>query len=399
MHGFDVSLIALFVGGFALLSKRLAATPITAPMLALGFGALCGPMGLDLVHFEVDGEEVALLAEFTLALVLFHDAAGIDLGFLRRNLGLPERLLGIGLPLTIVLGWLAAWAMLGGELGGFEAALLAAILAPTDAALGQAVVSDASVPAGVRQGLNVESGLNDGLAVPVVAILLACATGDGQDGPATWIRHALVAVGYGAGVGALIGGGVSALANLADRRGALDDRGARVLLAATPLGAFFGAEALHGSGFLAAFVAGLAVAGVLKEAAHRRLDLVEDLGDVFGQVTWIAFGVAALPFALQCATIPAIAYALLSLTVLRMGPVALGLVGSGAGVAGSLFIGWFGPRGLATVVFALGILHRGDVAGAELIFGVAVWTVVLSAVLHGITAAPLARAFGARQGE
>lgn len=401
MHDFDVALIAAFVLAFGLVSKALGRTPLTAPILAVSFGILMGPNGLDAIHFRVEHDEaVLLLAEFTLALLLFHDASRIDLRLLRQNLGAPERLLTVGLGGTILLGFGLGLLMLDG-LGPWEVALLAALLAPTDAALGQAVVTQESVPIRVRQALNVESGLNDGLVVPVVAILVACAAGaeGGEDGPAAWIRHAAQAAGYGVGVGVAAGLVCAKLLDAGERAGWMDEAAQRGAVAAVPVGAFFAAEAIHGSGFLAAFVAGLTLGSTIRALPRKAFHFNEEAGELLGLVTWIAFGVAAVPYATRCFEPTTILYALLSLTVVRMLPVALALTGSGFRLDTKLFLGWFGPRGLATVVFAIAVLDDEAIAGAERIFGVATWTVLLSVLLHGLTAGALARRFGARCAE
>lgn len=398
MQDLDVVLIASFVLLLGLVSKALTRTPLTAPILAVGFGMLLGPNGLDLIHFRVEEDEsILLLAEFTLALLLFYDAAGIDLKLLRSNLGAPERLLTLGLAGTILLGFGLGLLLLDG-LGPWEIALLAALLAPTDAALGQAVVTQEAVPIRVRQSLGVESGLNDGLVVPVVAILMACAAGadGGEEGPAAWLAHAGRAAGYGVGVGLLVGFVAAKVLDAAERADWMEDAARRGAVAAVPVGAFFAAESIHGSGFLAAFVAGLTLGGVIRALPRKSFHFGEEAGELFGLVTWIAFGVAAVPYATRCFEASTLVYALLSLTVVRMIPVALALSGSGLRLDTKLFMGWFGPRGLATVVFAIAVLDSEEIAGAERLFGIATWTVLLSVLLHGLTAGVLARRFGAR---
>lgn len=398
MHTTALLAVAVFVLLYGLVSKKLEGTPITAPILAVLFGIAAGPFGLGVIHAERDGEFAKVLAEVTLALVLFHDAARIDLRVLRKNLGTPERLLGPGLALTVVAG-LGAGVLFLPDLTLWELALLAAMLAPTDAALGQAVVTQESVPSRVRQALNVESGLNDGMIVPLVALFLACAAGEQSDSAWTWVRHAGEAAGYGIGVGLLVGLTSAALLDRAAAAGWMHSGSRRVAMAAVPLIAFFAAESVHGSGFLAAFIGGLALGSTTKHLERHLYDFTEDSGEFLGMVTWVVFGVAAAPAALECASPGVIAYALASLTVVRMVPVALSLKGLGYSRDAVLFLGWFGPRGLASVVFAIAVLDREGIAGAETVFGVATWTILLSVLLHGATAAPLAKAFGRRSAE
>ncbi|MEM9379765.1 MAG: cation:proton antiporter [Planctomycetota bacterium] len=390
--------LAAFALAYSLVSKRLDGTPITLPILAVLFGVLGGPSGFEFLHFEMDGEAVRRLAEVALALVLFHDAARIDLRVLRRNASTPARLLGPGLLLTVLAGFLVGLALLPG-LSPWEVALLAALLAPTDAALGQAVVTQETVPSRVRQALNVESGLNDGLIVPLVAVFLACAAGEQAESAWDWVGHAVGAVGYGVGAGIAFGWLGGRLLDLAIARDWTHASARRIGAAAVPFVAFFGAEALGGSGFLATFVAGLAMGSSTRRLARDDYDYVEDSGEMLGLLTWVVFGFAAAPAALECGTPEVLGYALLSLTVVRMLPVAIGLAGSGFGLSSVVFMGWFGPRGLASLVFAIGVYGREDVAGRDLIFGVAVWTVLLSVFLHGMSASWLAKRYGARVAE
>lgn len=387
--------IAIFVLAYGLISRRLDGTPFTAPILALAYGILVGPLGFDIIEVEIDNEALQYLAEITLAIVLFHDAARIDLRAVRLNAATPARLLGPGLLMTVVLGFLLGLVLLPG-LSPWEVALLAALLAPTDAALGQAVITQESVPARVRQSLNVESGLNDGLIVPLVAVFMACAAGEESSSQWTWIVHGLQAVGYGVGMGVGVGLVAGHLLDRAQAAGWMHAGARRVAVVAVPIAAYLCAELVGGSGFLAAFISGLALGSTTRHLERHLYDFTEDSGELLGLVTWIAFGVLAFPGALDYATPAIIAYALLSLTVIRMVPVALSLIGMGYHRETVLFIGWFGPRGLASVVFGITVAGREDILGQELIAGVALWTILLSVLLHGVTASWLARAYGAR---
>ena len=390
--------LAAFALAYTLISKRLDGSPVTLPILAVLFGVLGGPSGFEFLHFEMDGEAVRRLAEIALALVLFHDAARIDLRILRKNASTPARLLGPGLLLTVLAGFLVGLVLLPG-LSPWEVALLAALLAPTAAALGQAVVTQETVPSRVRQALNVESGLNDGLIVPLVAVFLSCAAGEEAESAWEWIDHALVAIGFGVGAGLVVGWSGARLLDLAIGRDWMHASARRIGVAAVPFVAFFGAEACGGSGFLATFVGGLALGSTTRNLGRDAYDYVEDSGEVLGLLTWVVFGFAAAPAALECGTPGVIAYALLSLTLVRMLPVAVALLGTGFGLRSVAFLGWFGPRGLASLVFAIAVFGRQDIAGRESIFGVAGWTVLLSVFLHGMTASWLARAYGAHVAE
>ena len=403
MHHLDFIILGVLAFVFGLVSKSIQRTPLTLPIVAVTVGIFIGPFGADISHLHAESETVRLLAELTLALVLFYDASRIDLSRLRTHLSLPVRLLGPGLVATVLLGFGLGVLILGGDsasgpgLGLWQIALLAALLAPTDAALGQAVVSQKSVPLDERTALNVESGLNDGLIVPVVAALMACSVGASHsDSTAfTWLGHGAVAIGFGVGPGIIIGWIAAKLLDLAFTRDWMEEGPSRVAVAAVPVGAFFGAEMIGGSGFLAAFVAGIVAGAAVRSLPSSAFEYTENTAETMGIVTWTVFGVTAAPAALECATPPVILYALLSLTVVRMLPVALALLGTGLPVSSKLFLGWFGPRGLASVVFAVAVLGEAEIEGAEQIFGVAVWTVLLSVLLHGLTAGWLARKYGA----
>jgi sodium/hydrogen antiporter len=389
------------VGAVALLSRRLASTPVSGPMLLVAAGVACGPVGLDLLDLTRDSEAVGLLFEIALVAVLFSDASTVRWSLLRRDDALPLRLLTIGLPLTMALGTLAAWALLPG-LSIWELALVAVILAPTDAALGQPAITDPRVPLTVRQGLNVEGGLNDGIALPFFVLLLAGATGDaGGDGPGeVFVRALVLSTAVGLAVGWL---GARALA-ACTAHGWVDEEWRRVpALGVAALG-YAVTVSLDGSGFIAAWVAGLAFGVVWRQAAPRAMSgpggptgvvgLAEQTGTLLAAVSFFVFGAVLLGPALSAVGWRAVAYAVLSLTVVRMAPVAVALAGSRFRPPTVLYAGWFGPRGLASIVFALLLLEDGP-AGAGVVVDVVVITVGLSVVLHGATAAWGAGAYAA----
>jgi NhaP-type Na+/H+ or K+/H+ antiporter len=276
-------------------------SPAIAFLLA---GLIAGTEGLGWIDLSPDAEALRVLAEATLALVLFSDASRIDLRALRDGYAVPARLLGIGLPLTIVLGALAALAVLP-ELSVAEAFVLAIVLAATDAALGQAVVTDERLPPSIRQGLNVESGLNDGLCVPALVVALALA--DPTAGPLRGSATARI-VGESIGYGLLMGAVAGMAAVMVQRRAAPgegEERAAwRWLL--TPVAAAFAyglATPLGGSGFIAAFVAGL-VYGALDRPSRDDSEPLpaQDLGTLLNAVTILAFGAAFMKPLIERAT-------------------------------------------------------------------------------------------------
>ncbi len=392
----ELLIFALLVLGYALVSKRLAMSPITAPMVFTTAGLVIGAGGFGWFDLPLRSEVTSTLVEATLVLVLFTDAIRIDLRMLRRQAALPGRLLGIGMPLTIAAGAVTAAVVVPG-LGFVEAALLAAVLAPTDAALGQAVVSDPRLPARVRQTLNVESGLNDGIAVPVVTVLLAAAAvAEGAGGAGDWIGLAAREVGFGvlAGVVAGVVGG-----KLLDSRaaaGAVEGIYRQLATISVAVAAFALAGVLDGNGFIAAFTAGLAFGQVARRQCSGVQDFTEDEGELLSAVTFFIFGAVLVGPVLGDLTWRTALYAVLSLTFVRMLPVLLALVGSGTLLETRLFFGWFGPRGLASILFALLVVTELDSPAADTVFTVAAWTVLLSVFAHGITANAWAGRLGRR---
>src|SRR3954453_21180740 len=384
-----LALVAIALLGVAAVSGRLSGTPITPAILFVAFGLLVGPEVLDGIDLSSSGATVRGLAEVTLALVLFSDASRIDLGALRRTVGVPVRLLAIGLPLTIALG--AAAAAVFGELSIEEAVILAVVLAPTDAALGQAVVTEPRVPQRIRQGLNVESGLNDGICVPLLFAAVAIADVEseisGGRSPGTLL---LEEIGYGVLGGVVAGLLIAAIVREAGRRDLITATWRQVVPAAGAGLAYGIASALDGSGFIAAFVAGMVFRLALRRDPEELNQLTEELGSVLNGVTFVLFGAILLEPTLAELTWQLALYALLSLTVVRMIPVAIAMWGSHARLPTLGFVGWFGPRGLASIVFAVIVVEESNLPHETLIVQAIYLTVGLSVLAHGLSAAPLA---------
>jgi len=392
----DLVVLAAVVFAFGLVSRRLEGTILTAPIVFVAAGAILGPAGLGLVEFGIDDHAVLLLGEIALALVLFTDAARINLSVLRQNEALPLRLLGIGMPLTIALGTFVA-ALLITDLTFWEAAIVGTVLAPTDAALGQAVVSNPRVPIRVRQALNVEAGLNDGLSVPFLALFLTLAVAEEELQPASyWIRFALEQVGLGVFVGVGVGLAGGWLVRGASRRGWMIGSFRRLALLALALIAWALADQIGGNGFIAAFVGGLAVGPTVEGIGERLIYFTEAEGQLLNLSVFFIFGVLVIGL-IQPLSWEAALFALLSLTVIRMLPVAVSLAGTHLRSVSVLFAGWFGPRGLASIVLGLVVVGEAPLlAGRAEIELVVALTVLLSVLLHGVTAAPLSTAYGRR---
>ena len=385
----DLAVLASVVFVFGLVSRRLEGTVLTAPLVFVAAGVILGPAGLGLVEFKLDDHTVLLLGEIALAIVLFTDAARTKLSALRHNEGLPLRLLGIGMPLTIALGAVVA-ALVLTDLTFWEAAIVGTVLAPTDAALGQAVVSNPRVPLRVRQALTVEAGLNDGLSVPFLALFLNLAVAEEKLQPASyWIRFALEQVGLGVLVGAGVGMAGGWLVSLASKSGWMTDSSQRLALLALALIAWALADQLGGNGFIAAFVGGLVIGPTVKRVGEQLILFTEAEGQLLNLSVFFIFGVLVVGL-IQPLSWEVALYGLLSLTLIRMLPVAASLVGTRLRGVSMLFMGWFGPRGLASIVLGLIVVAEAPLlAGREQIELVVALTVLLSVLLHGITAAPL----------
>ena len=389
MH-WQLAAIAVVLLAFGAVSARLEGTSLTAPMFFTAAGLVAGVEALRLVDPEADGLEVKVLAEATLAVVLFSDASRIDLRALQREVGVPARLLGIGLPLTLLAGFVLAVVLLDG-LAWPEALVLAVILAPTDAALGQAVVTLTRLPVRVRQSLNVEAGLNDGICVPLFLIALAVAQAEeGAVGHGAAARLVAEKIGYGVVGGAVAGAAAAAVVVYAGGRGLISAPWRQVVPLAGAGLAFGLAEAIGGSGFIAAFVGGGVYGALRKERGGEVSYLIEQVGELLTATTFVVFGAVLLGPALGDLTWQVALYAVLSLTLIRMVPVAVSMLGTGAQRPTVAFLGWFGPRGAASIVFALLVVEEGGLAGQELILTTAFVTVGLSVFAHGVSAAPLA---------
>ncbi len=392
----NAAILAAFLLIYSAVAGRIERSFISGPIVFAAAGFIFGPDGLKVVDIGISGEGLRLLAELTLAMVLFTDAANADLSVVRWNLGLPERLLLIGLPLTIVLGFIAARIVFP-SLAVLEAALLATMLAPTDAALGKPVVTSRLVPAVMRETLNIESGLNDGICVPVIVLLLGLAVGiQIEHGTAL---HVVLVVVEELGVGLVAGLALTGLAALmlrfAQRQRWISEHWVEIPIVALALACFAAAQAAGGSGFIACFTGGLLLNRLGPHHKEELLRGAEHAGEALALLTWVVFGGVVVARAIDRVTWAALIYAALSLTVIRMLPVYLCLLRTKTGIAERLFIGWFGPRGLATIVFAVLVLDA-KLPGNDTVMLTAAWTVLLSVIAHGVSANPLVSAIADR---
>ncbi len=383
-----VILIALFILLVGLFSGGLERSVLTLPMVFVTFGLLIGPVGLNFIRLDVESNVIHILAEATLVLVLFTDASRIDLKMLRRDYQLPLRLLCLGLPLTIAFGALIA-AVMFEQLSVWEAAVAAAILAPTDAALGQAVVSSPRVPVRIRQALNVESGLNDGIALPFVLILLSFAGAAEEAQPLSyWLQFAFAQLVFGSMVGIAVGYVGGKMVSWGAASNWMTHTFQQLAALSLALAAFAGAELIGGNGFIAAFTAGLTLGNTSRHVCGCLYEFAEAEGLLLTLLAFMVFGAADIWPAVHQVDLTVVLYAVLSLTVIRMLPVSISLLGSGVRPATHLFLGWFGPRGLASILYVLLVLERVQVQGRETIFTIVIITVLLSVFVHGLSAWP-----------
>jgi NhaP-type Na+/H+ or K+/H+ antiporter len=374
---------------WALTARRLASWNISSAIAMVVLGVVVTNPPLDLIDLSPNSESVQLITELALALVLFSDASRVNLRELRADPGLPTRLLLIGLPLTIVLGFFAATLLT--DLDPWLCALAATALAPTDAALGAPVVADSRVPMRIRRTLNVESGLNDGLATPLVMFFLAGAVAEAGSvhfSPGSALAD--LALGLLAGVAIGLGGGW--LLRLARGRRWTTATSVAILVPILAFVSYFSALELDANGFVAAFVGGLVFGSTQRDAGEIG-EFGEELGELFGLLVWLIVGALAVNV-LEDITWGMFGLALLALTVLRMVPVALALMGSGLDRTTVVFIGWFGPRGLASIVFGIIAIDALPAAEGQSIIALITLTVILSVLVHGVTARPLARRYG-----
>ena len=382
----NLAILAVFIFLYSIFCGGLERTPINGAVVFTAFGVIMGPLGLGWLQLDLDAEMLRILAELTLALLLFSDAANANLDVLKQNIRLPKRLLLVGLPITLGIGF-GLGLLLFDTLTVFEIAILATMLAPTDAALGKAVVTNKAVPENIRESLNFESGLNDGICVPILFVFLALATSTGGGEGAHILALKLVAeeIGIGALVGIILTVSAVWLIKQCNERGWITETWKQLPIVVLAVSCFAVAQAIGGSGFIAAFVGGLLFGALAKERKHKFLLAAEGTGDTLALITWVLFGAVVVGHSIDSVSWEIALYAVLSLTVIRILPVFFALGGLNLRTDEKLFMGWFGPRGLASIVFAVIVLNE-NLPGGDIISMTVVSTVVLSIIFHGISA-------------
>ena len=390
----NLLLILIGIALFSLFSGPIGRGSLTPPMAFVSLGLIFSPVGFGWIDIEVDNRVIHVIAEITLILVLFTDAARISLKRLWSDHDVPMRLLFVGMPLTILAGVLAAMTVLP-ELLLIEALVLAVILAPTDAALGQVVVSSPRVPERIRQSLNVESGVNDGIALPALLFVISFAATHGSEHATNWVSFVAQQLVLGPLAGILIGWAGARAINAAIERGFLTHEFCNIYLLSLAFIAYLAANQIGGNGFIAAFAAGVVTGNTLKHVNEEIYEFAESEGQLLNLIIFFLFGVALLPQVWGHVSWDIVAYAILSLTLIRMVPVFLSLIGKHLRWETTIFLGWFGPRGLASILFVLLVLDHAHLAQESLVFNTVIVTVALSVFLHGITALPGVNAYAA----
>ena len=382
--------ISLIVLGYGFFSKLLEKYNISGPMVFTTVGILLSPLVLGGDPIHANSKTVQVIAEITLILVLFSDSAALNLSQLKMNWRQPMRLLFVAMPITIVLATLTGMWFFPNE-PTLYLLLLALILAPTDAALGKVVVSDERIPSVVRNTINVESGLNDGIVFPVLLTVLAMIVSNSSTAESGWLSYIAQQIAVGAFAGGLVGWAGAKVMVLAIKKEWMEYQYSNLAPIALAVFSFYTAEYLGGNGYIAAFFSGLFLGNTSEVLRERVETFAESEGEFLAMLSFLIFGLVFIPLTIEYWNLKAFAFAILSLTILRMLPVFLSFGFFKIDLATRLFYGWFGARGVASILYILVAFHElGNIQGHEEIFGVASLTIFLSIFLHGLSAQPLA---------
>ena len=385
--------IIMVILGYGYYSKLLNRWYISGPMVFTTIGILLSPLffGKEFLHLE--GEIVQTMAEIALIVVLFADASTLDIKRFGRGWRMPIRMLGIALPLTILFAaGVAFWFF--PEESPLYLLLLSLFLAPTDAALGKAVVTDPIVPERIRSAINVESGLNDGFVFPVLITVVAL-IGSGQEQmQGGWLGYVLQQIALGVVGGVVVGWLGSFQAKISLRRDWLEHSYRNLIPFALAIFAYYFSEYIGGNGYIGAFIAGMVMGNLTPELHENIEEFVESEGELLILVIFTLFGLVIVPMVVDTWSWKVLLYALLSLTLFRIVPVVASLTGLGLDWPTKLFLGWFGPRGIASILYMMIVVHQlGGAEGHETIYGTVTLTVLLSIFLHGLSAKPLAKLY------
>jgi len=382
--------IALVILGYGLFSKLFGKYNISGPMVFTTVGILLSPLVMGGEPIKVNGDIVQITAEITLILVLFGDSSALNLTQLKKHWRLPFRLLFVAMPITIVIATLTGIYFFPNE-SLLYVLLLALILAPTDAALGKIVVSDERIPKVVRNTINVESGLNDGVVFPILLTVLAMIASNSDTAQSGWMTYIAQQVVIGAIAGGFAGWTGAKIMMKAVKRGWMEEQYSNLAPVALAIFSFYFAEHFGGNGYISAFFSGLFLGNTSEYLRERVENFVESEGELLVMISFLIFGLVFIPITIEYWNLKALGFAILSLTVLRMLPVIIGFGFFKIDLSTRLFYGWFGPRGIASILYILvAVGEIGGIQGHEEIYGVASLTIFLSILLHGLSAQPLA---------
>ncbi len=391
MHGnMAIIIITLVVLGYGYYSKYLLGLNISGPMVFTAIGVLLSPIGFDLVEISLDTHIVTIVAEIALIIILFSDASTLKLSELKSEWSIPFRLLFIGLPITIAFATFTATLIFPGETFIYLF-LMALLLAPTDAALGKAVVLDKRVPQKIRDSINVESGLNDGIVFPILLGVIALITlEEGGSSNTNWFGYIAQQVVFGAVIGSLVGYLNALIATRTIFKDRVEAAYKNLIPVAIAVFAYYSAEHFGGNGFIAAFFAGIFLGNYNKELRSNVENFIESESELLVLISFMVFGLTFVPQTIEFWDFKVLLYSLLSLTFLRMIPVAISLIGTKLDFATVAFIGWFGPRGIASILYVLIVVDEViSIKTHESIYAVVTMTIILSIFLHGLSARPL----------
>ena len=391
---FIIALIVLLYGFF---SKKLEKLNISGPMIFLLFGILLSPLGFDVIEVGLDSDAVKIIAEIALIIVLFTDSSSLNLKGFKKEWRISLRLLFVGLPLTIIFSTYVATLFFPNE-SLLYLILMALILAPTDAALGKAVVVDKLVPQRIRESINIESGLNDGIVFPLlITIVLLIVGGKELGSDNSWVFYLFKQISLGFILGAISGFLGAKILTLSLNRGWIKDVYRNLSPVALAILTYYIAEYLGGNGFIAAFISGAFFGNFSNLIDSQRESFLESEGEVLILISFLVFGLAFIPATITYWNMQVVLYSLLSLTAFRMIPVAFSLIGLNLSFSTKLFIGWFGPRGIASILYVMTVGHSIETQDiSNVLFSVVSLTILLSIIFHGLSAKPLVNLYTKR---
>jgi NhaP-type Na+/H+ or K+/H+ antiporter len=389
MHSETALVLTVLVLCYAAVSGLVRRWYLAPALIFVVLGVVLGPSCLGWIEAGSDTKGFNILSELALTVILFNQASTLNLQNAFRRGHLPLRLMAIGIPVTFVLNTAVGVSVLP-VLPFWEAVCLAVIVAPTEVALLDALLEDRRIPERVRHALSIESGLYDGFALAALLAALALASEQTDPAAVRWAWFAFRTEFASLAVGVLIGviGGV--VISRSSARGWMSGTWAQLATLALALVCFGLGERLHGSGFVTAFVGGLTYAVILRRNGTQTAatQVSDAAGQVLELLVFALFGAVAVVPAWRNAGWRVVVFAAVVLIVVRSAALVIALAGSGLPRRSKLFMGWFGPRGIGTLVLGLIVIEKGEITQGTLITQAAVVIVTLSLILHSVTAAP-----------